>query len=247
MYRFHTPSGEKSCDGLAMALRAGLTLRDMEMVQFHPTGLLAGTGTRMTGTVLEEGLRGAGGHLLNGAKERFMENYDPRGERGVVGRNLSYQQMSSVPVLFDETIFNEFMGAGGQSRVVEDFAVENFDHGPLGFVGGAQIKMNSNGRTPMAFLPTSAGAPKDLRTCADFNDLTKIHDGDPLERRRHQGLHPRCVQGSGSIVQLPILKKQKMLSNRLPPMAIAQERLLRGFDAIFKRTFVSEHYATSTI
>jgi fumarate reductase flavoprotein subunit len=50
-------------------------------VQFHPTGLLAGPGTRMTGTVLEEGLRGAGGHLLNGARERFMQRYDPRGER----------------------------------------------------------------------------------------------------------------------------------------------------------------------
>jgi fumarate reductase flavoprotein subunit len=81
MYRYHTPSGDKSCDGLAMALRAGLTLRDMEMVQFHPTGLLAGTGTRMTGTVLEEGLRGAGGHLLNGGRERFMAGYDPRAER----------------------------------------------------------------------------------------------------------------------------------------------------------------------
>ena len=81
MYRYHTPSGDKTCDGLAMALRAGLTLRDMEMVQFHPTGLLAGPGTRMTGTVLEEGLRGAGGHLLNGAKERFMAKYDARGER----------------------------------------------------------------------------------------------------------------------------------------------------------------------
>src|SRR5213075_952942 len=77
MYKFHTPSGDKSCDGLAMALRAGLPLRDMEMVQFHPTGLLAGEHTRMTGTVLEEGLRGSGGHLLNGAKERFMPQYDP--------------------------------------------------------------------------------------------------------------------------------------------------------------------------
>src|SRR5690242_15701704 len=81
MYRYHTPSGDKSCDGLAMALRAGLALRDMEMVQFHPTGLLAGTHTRMTGTVLEEGLRGAGGYLLNGARERFMPAYDPRNER----------------------------------------------------------------------------------------------------------------------------------------------------------------------
>jgi len=81
MYRYHTPSGDKSCDGLAMALRAGLALRDIEMVQFHPTGLLAGPHTRMTGTVLEEGLRGAGGYLLNGAKERFMPKYDPLAER----------------------------------------------------------------------------------------------------------------------------------------------------------------------
>ncbi len=81
MYRYHTPSGDKSCDGLAMALRAGLPLRDMEMVQFHPTGLLAGPETRMTGTVLEEGLRGAGGYLLDGAGERFMLGIDPRGER----------------------------------------------------------------------------------------------------------------------------------------------------------------------
>jgi len=81
MYKYHTPSGDKTCDGMAMALRAGLTLRDMEMVQFHPTGLLAGTGTRMTGTVLEEGLRGSGGYLLNGAKNRFMSRYDAKGER----------------------------------------------------------------------------------------------------------------------------------------------------------------------
>jgi fumarate reductase flavoprotein subunit len=81
MYRYHTPSADKSMDGLAMALRLGLPLRDMEMVQFHPTGLLAGPDTRMTGTVLEEGLRGAGGHLINGAGERFMQARDPRAER----------------------------------------------------------------------------------------------------------------------------------------------------------------------
>ena len=95
MYKYHTPSGDKSCDGLAMALRAGLPLRDMEMVQFHPTGLLAGMHTRMTGTVLEEGLRGAGGYLLNGSKERFMQHYDPKAERAtrdVVSRGM-YSEM----------------------------------------------------------------------------------------------------------------------------------------------------------
>jgi len=95
MYKFNTPSGDKSMDGLAMALRVGLPLRDMEMVQFHPTGLLAGAHTKMTGTVLEEGLRGAGGQLLNGSDQRFMFDYDPRGERAtrdVVSRGI-YAEM----------------------------------------------------------------------------------------------------------------------------------------------------------
>jgi fumarate reductase flavoprotein subunit len=95
MYKFHTPSGDKTCDGMAMALRAGLSLRDMEMVQFHPTGLIAGPDTRITGTIIEEGLRGAGGYLLNGQHERFMHLYDPREERAtrdIVSRGM-YQQM----------------------------------------------------------------------------------------------------------------------------------------------------------
>ena len=95
MYQYHTPSGDKTCDGLAMALRYGLTLRDMEMVQFHPTGLLGGPDTRMTGTVLEEGLRGAGGYLLNGDGERFMLNYHANAERAtrdIVSRGI-YAEM----------------------------------------------------------------------------------------------------------------------------------------------------------
>ena len=95
MYKYHTPSGDKTMDGLAMALRAGLPLRDMEMVQFHPTGLLAGDHTRMTGTVLEEGLRGAGGQLINHAGQRFMFDYDGKGERAtrdVVSRGI-YAEM----------------------------------------------------------------------------------------------------------------------------------------------------------
>jgi fumarate reductase flavoprotein subunit len=97
MYLYHTPSGDKSCDGLAMALRAGLKLRDMEMVQFHPTGLIAGADTRITGTIIEEGLRGAGGHILDGTGERFMHRYDKRNERAtrdIVSRAM-YEQMKA--------------------------------------------------------------------------------------------------------------------------------------------------------
>jgi fumarate reductase flavoprotein subunit len=100
MYKYHTPSGDKTCDGMAMALRAGLTLRDMEMVQFHPTGLIAGPHTRITGTIIEEGLRGAGGHLLNGSGERFMHLYDKREERAtrdIVSRAM-FDQMRAGKV-----------------------------------------------------------------------------------------------------------------------------------------------------
>ena len=97
MYRYHTPSGDKSMDGLAMALRAGLPLRDMEMVQFHPTGLLAGRDTRMTGTVLEEGLRGSGATCSTATSSDSWPNYDPKLERAtrdVVSRSI-YAEMKA--------------------------------------------------------------------------------------------------------------------------------------------------------
>lgn len=89
MYRIVACSADKSADGIALARRAGLPLRDMEMVQFHPTGLII-PGSLMTGALLEEGLRGAGGHLRNGPGERFMARYDPvrleRATRDLVAR-----------------------------------------------------------------------------------------------------------------------------------------------------------------
>jgi fumarate reductase flavoprotein subunit len=117
MYRFHTPSGDKSCDGLAMALRAGLDLRDMEMVQFHPTGLLAGAHTRMTGTVLEEGLRGAGGYLLGGDKQRFMGKYDPKLERAtrdIVSRSI-FREMRSGNTTPNGGVYIQMSHLGAQN------------------------------------------------------------------------------------------------------------------------------------
>lgn len=102
MYKLATPSLEKSGDGVAMAVRAGLDCVDMEMMQFHPTGIIAGR-ARLTGMILEEGLRGAGAHLRNGSGERFMHNYDParmeRSTRDVVSRAsfLEIQAGRSTP------------------------------------------------------------------------------------------------------------------------------------------------------
>jgi fumarate reductase flavoprotein subunit len=96
MYRVVACSADKSADGVALAYRAGAPLRDMEMVQFHPTGLVV-PGSLMTGALLEEGLRGAGGRLFNAAGERYMARHDPvrleRSTRDVVAR-ASYLEIA---------------------------------------------------------------------------------------------------------------------------------------------------------
>ncbi len=81
MYRTSTNALINTGDGLAIALRAGLPLQDMEFIQFHPTGL-AGLGVLIT-----EGARGEGGYLVNGRGERFMEHYAPHA-RELVSRDV---------------------------------------------------------------------------------------------------------------------------------------------------------------
>lgn len=96
MYRISSPSLEKSGDGMAMGWRAGAAFSDTEMLQFHPTGLLVGKSIA-TGGLLEEGLRGAGAHLINGRGERFMLRYDTKIERAtrdVVSRSSYLEIMA---------------------------------------------------------------------------------------------------------------------------------------------------------
>jgi succinate dehydrogenase / fumarate reductase flavoprotein subunit len=73
-------------DGLGMALRAGYPIQDMEMWQFHPTGIHG------AGTLVTEGGRGEGGYLINKDGERFMEHYAPKtkdlASRDVVARSM---------------------------------------------------------------------------------------------------------------------------------------------------------------
>ena len=169
MYRYHTPSGDKSCDGLAMALRFGLSLRDMEMVQFHPTGILAGPDTRMTGTILEEGLRGAGGYLLNGTGERFMTHYDPAAERAtrdIVSRSM-YQEIRDGRATQQGGLFIEMAHLGGD-RVRQmfpgmvkrcedcgfDLATGRVEVVPTAhyMMGGVQMEIDCTTTTPGLFV-----------------------------------------------------------------------------------------------
>lgn len=69
IYSYSTYALSSTPDGIDMAYRAGLAIKDMEFVQFHPTGILP------SGILITEGARGEGGHLLNSDGERFMKKY----------------------------------------------------------------------------------------------------------------------------------------------------------------------------
>jgi len=83
-------------EGIALAYEVGVDLVDMEMVQFHPTGMV--WPEQAVGTLATEAIRGEGGILLNSQGERFMKNYDPErmelGPRDVVAR-ANYNEIIS--------------------------------------------------------------------------------------------------------------------------------------------------------
>ena len=86
IFPFTTNASIKSGDGMALAYRAGAALKDMEFVQYHPTGLPG------TGILITEASRGEGGHLVNKEGERFLERYIPGkmelGPRDILSRSI---------------------------------------------------------------------------------------------------------------------------------------------------------------
>jgi len=84
VYAFSTNGQICTGDGMALAYRAGVPLKDMEMVQFHPTGLPS------TGILITEAVRGEGGYLTNNKGERFLKDYVPAkmelGPRDIISR-----------------------------------------------------------------------------------------------------------------------------------------------------------------
>ncbi len=86
MYRTTSNALINTGDGMAMALRAGIPLQDMEFYQIHPTGIAG------LGALISEGVRGEGGYLMNSEGERFMERYAPNAKdlasRDVVSRAI---------------------------------------------------------------------------------------------------------------------------------------------------------------
>jgi len=167
MYQRAACAQEKTCDGIAMSYRAGAHLMDMEMVQFHPTGMVV-PGSRLNGALLEEGLRGAGAYLFNGLGERYMERYDPekkeRSTRDRVSRAGYMEIMAGrgtengavyidVSHLGAEFVEKNFTGMRDRClRIGSDLAREKVEVCPTAHFNMGGIRINRDGFTNLVGL-----------------------------------------------------------------------------------------------
>jgi len=155
-----------------------------------------------------------GAYALNNVRLLLLsgigEPYDPVSGSGVVGRSYAYQTMSSVQVFYDEhTNINPFMRSGASGTVIADFVSDNFDHGPLGFVGGAYIgEVMSNGR-PIGFHPTPPGTPawggkwkRNVVRYYNHSSVLSVHGSSVAVRGNYLDLDPTYKDAWG----LPLLR-----------------------------------------
>jgi gluconate 2-dehydrogenase alpha chain len=93
---------------------------------------------------------------------KIGQPYDPVANSGVVGRNFTHQTVSSVNGFFDSKKynFNPFIGSGAIGICIDEFNGDNFDHGPLGFVGGGYMGQVQTGARPIESTLTPPGIPK---------------------------------------------------------------------------------------
>lgn len=112
VYSFTTNPNVATGDGMAVALRAGADLMDMEFVQFHPTALLIPNAPRF---LISEAVRGEGAHLINAAGSRFMDKIDGKelAARDIVAREI-WENMNQGSVYLD---FRPI----GEKRILERF------------------------------------------------------------------------------------------------------------------------------
>ena len=85
--------------------------------------------------------------------------YDRDRNEGVVGRNYAYQASSGSTAFFEDTRFNPFAAAGSLGVTADDYNSDNFDHGGLGFVGGASITCAFTNGRPISYRPVPPGTP----------------------------------------------------------------------------------------
>jgi gluconate 2-dehydrogenase alpha chain len=143
-----------------------------------------------------------GAYALNNVRLLLLSGigmpYDPTTGKGVVGRNYAYQTMSYPNVFYDESInINPFMRSGANGTMIADYAGDNFDHGPLGFIGGAYIgEIMTNGR-PIGFHPVPPDTPpwgsawkKAVARHYNHTSTINVHGSSVATRHNYLDLDP---------------------------------------------------------
>jgi gluconate 2-dehydrogenase alpha chain len=185
--------------------------------------------------------------------------YDPATGQGVVGRGYAYQTTSAVQVFFDRSVhINPFMRSGASGTVISDFVGDNFDHGPLGFVGGAYIgEVMSHGR-PIEFHPTPPGTPawgtawkRAVAEHYNHTSVLNVHGSSVSMRQNYLDLDPTYKDAWG----LPLLRltfdfpaNDLKMSAYLTDKAVAIGRAMGGRQVVGlprKGPYTSTQYQTT--
>jgi succinate dehydrogenase / fumarate reductase flavoprotein subunit len=228
-------------DGFGMALRAGIPLQDMEMWQFHPTGI-AGAGTLVT-----EGCRGEGGYLINKDGERFMERYAPHvkdlASRDVVSRAMALEMRA---------------GKGFSPHEGVDYLKLKLDH-----LGADLIKSRLPGirelalkfagvdpiEEPIPVVPTCHYSMGGIPTNRYGQVLTVSRSGDKIVQGLYAVGECACVSvhganrlGGNSLLDLVVFGRaagmhvnELFLSNSLPDLSYISDEALEPFMARYMR------------
>ena len=136
--------------------------------------------------------------------------YDAASATGVVGRNYAYQTTSSVSVFYDQgTHVNPFMRSGANGTVMADFVSDNFDHGPHGFIGGANIGESMSHGRPIEFHPVPPGTPgwgsawkKAVADHYNHTSVVNVHGSSIAAPQNYLDLDPTYKDAWG----LPLLR-----------------------------------------
>lgn len=215
-------------DGFGMALRAALPLQDMEMWQFHPTGIAG------AGNLVSEGCRGEGGYLINKDGERFMERYAPHvkdlASRDVVARSIALELRA---------------GRGFNPQGV-DYVKLKIDHLGADLIksrlpGIRELSIQFAGIDPIVepipVAPTCHYSMGGIPTNRHGQVLTKSHGAEKIVERVYAIGECACVSvhganrlGGNSLLDLVVFGRavglhveEMWASNQLPDMAYVSE------------------------
>ena len=189
---------ENTGDGYYLGLKAGCTLTDMELVQFHPTGMVIPE--ELSGALVTEAVRGEGGYLLNGNGERFMKNYDA--ERMELSTRDRVAMANYTEIIEGRTSKN-----GGVyldiSHKSKDFIIEKLPRMYRQFLDTLMIDIS---KQPMEVAPTAHYSMGGIKVRAEdhFTGIEGLYAAGEVTG----GLHGANRLGGNSLAEILIFGKR---------------------------------------